>query len=191
MKIGTMENPVMVRSAGDEQYAGCTGVPADSHNVIWLGVGHLSTATLVHADPCRCPRSAPSSGAPSAAASTRWSMLAPRTTAITTTTTVTRSPRRLSTLSSPSTVTNEWVRLGSSMTGGEWGLVEYWAEELYRFPRPVPVPPRPVAYCRVPAHPRTSTAWLGMVVFCALSREVASSQDTTMNIPDWSLGVLE
>jgi hypothetical protein len=28
----------MVRSAGEEQYAGCTGVPADSHNVIWLGV---------------------------------------------------------------------------------------------------------------------------------------------------------
>ncbi|KAL2255399.1 hypothetical protein VTK26DRAFT_3448 [Humicola hyalothermophila] len=33
---GTLENPVMVRSAGEEQYAGCTGVPADSHNVIWL-----------------------------------------------------------------------------------------------------------------------------------------------------------
>lgn len=29
----------MVRSAGEEQYAGCTGVPADSHNVIWLMVG--------------------------------------------------------------------------------------------------------------------------------------------------------
>jgi len=28
----------MVRSAGDEQYAGCTGFPADSHNVIWLTV---------------------------------------------------------------------------------------------------------------------------------------------------------
>ncbi|KAL0474047.1 cytochrome c oxidase [Neurospora intermedia] len=33
---GTMENPISVRSAGDEQYAGCTGFPADSHNVIWL-----------------------------------------------------------------------------------------------------------------------------------------------------------
>ncbi|KAK1778733.1 cytochrome c oxidase subunit VB-domain-containing protein [Copromyces sp. CBS 386.78] len=33
---GTMENPIPVRSAGDEQYAGCTGFPADSHNVIWL-----------------------------------------------------------------------------------------------------------------------------------------------------------
>jgi cytochrome c oxidase subunit 5b len=30
----------MVRSAGDEQYAGCTGFPADSHNVIWLGVSN-------------------------------------------------------------------------------------------------------------------------------------------------------
>lgn len=108
MRIGTMENPVMVRSAGEEQYAGCTGVPADSHNVIWLGVGHLSaTALWFMLTPSRCPRSAPSSGAPSAAASTRWSMLALRTTAIITTTTVTRSPRRLPTLSSPSTVTNE------------------------------------------------------------------------------------
>ncbi|KAK4131542.1 COX5B-domain-containing protein [Trichocladium antarcticum] len=35
-RLGTMSNPVMVRSAGDEQHAGCTGVPADSHNVIWL-----------------------------------------------------------------------------------------------------------------------------------------------------------
>lgn len=35
---GTMENPIMVRSAGDEQYAGCTGSPADSHVVTWLGV---------------------------------------------------------------------------------------------------------------------------------------------------------
>lgn len=33
---GTLENPILVRSAGDEQYAGCTGCPADSHNVIWL-----------------------------------------------------------------------------------------------------------------------------------------------------------
>jgi len=33
---GTLADPVLVRSAGDEQYAGCTGVPADSHNVIWL-----------------------------------------------------------------------------------------------------------------------------------------------------------
>ncbi|OAA67823.1 cytochrome c subunit [Niveomyces insectorum RCEF 264] len=35
---GTLENPILVRSAGDEQYAGCTGYPADSHNVVWIGL---------------------------------------------------------------------------------------------------------------------------------------------------------
>jgi hypothetical protein len=34
----------MVRSAGEEQFAGCTGVPADSHNVIWLMVGTPDTS---------------------------------------------------------------------------------------------------------------------------------------------------
>ncbi|KAK7713131.1 Cytochrome c oxidase subunit 4 [Botryosphaeria dothidea] len=33
---GTVDNPIVVRSFGDEQYAGCTGVPADSHVVKWL-----------------------------------------------------------------------------------------------------------------------------------------------------------
>ncbi|KAK3902938.1 cytochrome c oxidase subunit VB-domain-containing protein [Staphylotrichum tortipilum] len=37
-RLGTMADPILVRSAGDEQYAGCTGFPADSHNVIWLGM---------------------------------------------------------------------------------------------------------------------------------------------------------
>ncbi|KAI0846262.1 COX5B-domain-containing protein [Daldinia vernicosa] len=35
---GTLDNPIPVRSAGDEQYAGCTGYPADSHIVTWLGM---------------------------------------------------------------------------------------------------------------------------------------------------------
>ncbi|KAK1841805.1 cytochrome c oxidase subunit Vb [Colletotrichum chrysophilum] len=35
---GTMENPIPVRSAGDEQYLGCTGAPADSHVTLWLTV---------------------------------------------------------------------------------------------------------------------------------------------------------
>ncbi|KAL6895396.1 cytochrome c oxidase subunit VB domain-containing protein [Trichoderma longibrachiatum] len=35
---GTMDDPILVRSAGDEQLAGCTGYPADSHGVIWLGL---------------------------------------------------------------------------------------------------------------------------------------------------------
>ncbi|KAI9821052.1 MAG: Cytochrome c oxidase subunit 4 [Pycnora praestabilis] len=33
---GTLDNPIVVRSFGDEQYAGCTGYPADSHVVVWL-----------------------------------------------------------------------------------------------------------------------------------------------------------
>ena len=36
---GTLDNPIIVKSFGDEQYAGCTGSPADSHTVTWLGVG--------------------------------------------------------------------------------------------------------------------------------------------------------
>ncbi|OTB02231.1 hypothetical protein M426DRAFT_62539 [Hypoxylon sp. CI-4A] len=35
---GTTDNPILVKSAGDEQYAGCTGSPADSHVVNWLGM---------------------------------------------------------------------------------------------------------------------------------------------------------
>lgn len=36
--VGTLENPIIVNGAGDEQYAGCTGYPADSHIVNWLTV---------------------------------------------------------------------------------------------------------------------------------------------------------
>ncbi|KAI0912909.1 cytochrome c oxidase subunit VB [Ustulina deusta] len=35
---GTLDNPILVKSFGDEQYAGCTGSPADSHVVTWLGM---------------------------------------------------------------------------------------------------------------------------------------------------------
>ncbi|KAK2068100.1 hypothetical protein P8C59_002764 [Phyllachora maydis] len=35
---GTMEDPILVPSGGDEQLAGCTGYPADSHIVHWLGL---------------------------------------------------------------------------------------------------------------------------------------------------------
>lgn len=35
---GTMEEPLVIRSAGEEQFAGCTGYPADSHGVKWLRV---------------------------------------------------------------------------------------------------------------------------------------------------------
>ncbi|KAI9773076.1 MAG: Cytochrome c oxidase subunit 4 [Geoglossum simile] len=33
---GTMQDPIAVRSFGDEQYCGCTGYPVDSHPTIWL-----------------------------------------------------------------------------------------------------------------------------------------------------------
>ncbi|KAL8812447.1 MAG: hypothetical protein Q9223_001606 [Gallowayella weberi] len=33
---GTLKDPIIVKSAGDEQYCGCTGCPADSHTVKWL-----------------------------------------------------------------------------------------------------------------------------------------------------------
>lgn len=35
---GTPEDPIVVNSAGEEQYVGCTGCPADSHNVLWITV---------------------------------------------------------------------------------------------------------------------------------------------------------
>ncbi|RBR20704.1 uncharacterized protein FIESC28_05221 [Fusarium coffeatum] len=37
-RLGTMKDPIMVRSAGEEQFAGCTGFPVDSHTVNWLGL---------------------------------------------------------------------------------------------------------------------------------------------------------
>jgi cytochrome c oxidase subunit 5b len=33
-----MENPIKVKSFGDEQYVGCTGYPAESHTTIWLTI---------------------------------------------------------------------------------------------------------------------------------------------------------
>ncbi|KAF2168666.1 hypothetical protein M409DRAFT_65539 [Zasmidium cellare ATCC 36951] len=35
---GTLEDPIIVKSFGDEQFAGCTGYPADSHVVIWCAM---------------------------------------------------------------------------------------------------------------------------------------------------------
>ena len=37
-RTGTLEEPIMVKSFGDEQYCGCTGYPVDSHSVLWLTV---------------------------------------------------------------------------------------------------------------------------------------------------------
>ncbi|RVD87058.1 uncharacterized protein DFL_005306 [Arthrobotrys flagrans] len=35
-RLGTMENPIIAKSAGEEHYVGCTGFPADSHVTMWL-----------------------------------------------------------------------------------------------------------------------------------------------------------
>ncbi|KAF2737709.1 COX5B-domain-containing protein [Polyplosphaeria fusca] len=35
-RVGTLEDPIVVNTAGEEQYVGCTGYPADSHNVLWI-----------------------------------------------------------------------------------------------------------------------------------------------------------
>ncbi|ROW04969.1 hypothetical protein VPNG_07014 [Cytospora leucostoma] len=37
-RLGTLQDPILVRSAGEEQYAGCTGFPKDSHSVLWLTI---------------------------------------------------------------------------------------------------------------------------------------------------------
>ena len=37
-----MEDPIVVNSAG-KQYVGCTGCPADSHNVLWVTVRTMAT----------------------------------------------------------------------------------------------------------------------------------------------------
>ena len=37
-RTGTLNDPILVKSAGNEQYAGCTGSPADSHRIFWLGM---------------------------------------------------------------------------------------------------------------------------------------------------------
>lgn len=40
-----MEDPIIVKAAGEEQYVGCTGFPVDAHNVIWLTVYILQAVT--------------------------------------------------------------------------------------------------------------------------------------------------
>ncbi|KAJ8607193.1 hypothetical protein MRB53_040453 [Persea americana] len=49
-RLGTLQDPIMVKSFGDEQYCGCTGVPADSHHVLWLTV--RSSYRVMNATSC-------------------------------------------------------------------------------------------------------------------------------------------
>ncbi|KAF8149904.1 cytochrome c oxidase [Crassisporium funariophilum] len=37
-RLGTKANPVMVLAYDDERIIGCTGVPADSHDVLWFNL---------------------------------------------------------------------------------------------------------------------------------------------------------
>ena len=43
---GTMTDPIVVKSAGDEIQAGCTGCPADTHQVIWCLVRSFRSKTI-------------------------------------------------------------------------------------------------------------------------------------------------
>lgn len=45
---GTLDNPIIVNSFGNEQYAGCTGYPADSHWVLWLVVCLRLLVSLIY-----------------------------------------------------------------------------------------------------------------------------------------------
>lgn len=48
MKSGTLDDPIVVKSFGDEQYCGCTGCPADSHVVKWLTVRPSLSLSFPH-----------------------------------------------------------------------------------------------------------------------------------------------
>jgi len=37
-RMGTLKEPVVIKSFGEEQYCGCTGIPSDTHHVKWLTV---------------------------------------------------------------------------------------------------------------------------------------------------------
>jgi len=39
-RVGTLENPIKVVSLDTERIVGCTGSPADSHNLLWFPVYH-------------------------------------------------------------------------------------------------------------------------------------------------------
>lgn len=72
--VGTFEDPVVVRSAGDELQVGCTGVPADSHIVRWAVVCQSKSNHYKSADISRYRRTDHMNDAMNAAAFTRWNM---------------------------------------------------------------------------------------------------------------------
>lgn len=75
-KPGTLDNPIVVKSFGDEQYAGCTGYPADSHVTIWLTVRPIPSfphnkiqSSNTYVSFYRCPATAQSNAVLNAAMS--------------------------------------------------------------------------------------------------------------------------
>ena len=58
---GTFEDPIVVRSAGEELQAGCTGCPADSHVVRWCVVCSIAlwSKTECHTDQLQVSRHRP------------------------------------------------------------------------------------------------------------------------------------
>lgn len=94
--IGTFEDPIVVRSAGDEIQCGCTGCPSDSHDVRWVVVSLLSFSNLklvsknrqtmvVDVPSLSSPATDPSNAVTNAGAYTKWTMSAQLMTRIITT----------------------------------------------------------------------------------------------------------
>lgn len=72
-RLGTLKDPIMVRSFGEEQYLGCTGVPVDSHTTLWLTVWPVLTPVRQCTNVCdrrRSPAKDRSSAARNAARAT-------------------------------------------------------------------------------------------------------------------------
>lgn len=101
LHIGTIQDPIIVKSAGEEHYVGCTGYPADSHTVIWLTVSDIydfllylpsypqDLSALCHPLWCKCswllyfwivrsPKTGQLSVALSVATPSRWTTLVQR-----------------------------------------------------------------------------------------------------------------
>lgn len=104
---GTFEDPVVVRSAGDELQVGCTGVPADSHVVRWAVVCRSKSDRSKSTHFSRYRSLDHSSDATSAAVFTRWNTSDQQMTHMITITMDTRSQRLWRTTSSQNTGTDE------------------------------------------------------------------------------------
>jgi hypothetical protein len=106
---GTFEDPIIVRSAGEELQCGCTGSPADSHVVRWCVVCSVTLSfqfVVLTNGNIRCLDIDHTSVVMNAAASTKWSTSGLLMTH-TTLTTGTRNPKPWRITSSRNTGTDE------------------------------------------------------------------------------------